>query len=65
MNGAVDLIDVSFPIVGFVVVFVGGLWAYTHYVLERGRLPHTQLSVDAVELKDTDAWVLDVTITVH
>jgi hypothetical protein len=39
-----------FNILGIIALLIGGLWAYTKYVVERGLLPPVQFDVDCKKL---------------
>jgi hypothetical protein len=45
-----DLTEGIFNILGIIALVLGGLWAYTKYVVERGLLPPIQFNVDCKRL---------------
>ena len=50
LNTLSTWIEIVAGTVTFIAVLIGGLWAYTKFILERGLLPPTQFNVHCSDL---------------
>lgn len=53
-----SLLDLLLRVVTLISAAVGGLWAYTKFIVERGLLPPVQFDVDCRRIGDSDGSVM-------